>query len=90
MTVPGGPDQSRPARFVRTFVLSACTGIAVFVVIALLTASGQAHLFAEGALVCGVGFAVLILVVRFLARLPIGEILGLAVLLSLIDDVFFR
>jgi hypothetical protein len=91
MAVTGRP--ARPgglARVVRMFVLTVAAGITGFVVIGLFTASGQAHLFAEGAFLTGIGIAFLSLVVRLVARLPLGELIGLAALMTLIDGIFGR
>jgi hypothetical protein len=89
MTVTGGPGESGgPGRFVLGFALTVAAGISVFVVIAMFTASGQAHLFAEGAVLTGIGTGVVVLVLRAVARLPLGELIGLAAFMALFDDFF--
>jgi hypothetical protein len=85
MAVPQGrrPGPGGLARF----ALWACAGIAAFNVFALFTAHGQAHDFAEGALAVGVGGALAAALIKQLARLPWGDIIGLAALASLWDDL---
>jgi hypothetical protein len=67
-----------------------CAGIAGFVVIALFAAHGQAHDFAEAAVAVGVGAALAAALLRWLLRLPWGNIVGLAALASLWDDLTGR
>jgi hypothetical protein len=85
MAVPQGRRQG-PGWFAR-FALWACAGIVGFNVIALFTAHGQAHLFAEAAVGFGVGGALAAAVIKQLLRLPWGDLVGLAALASLWDDV---
>jgi hypothetical protein len=68
----------------------ACAGIAGFDVVALFTAHGQAHDFADAAVAVGVGGAVAVALLRWLLRLPWGDIIGLAALASLWDDLTRR
>lgn len=72
------------------FAMWACGGITGFVVIALFTAHGQAHDFAEGAVAAGVGGAVAVGLLGLLLRLPWGDIISLAALASLWDDLTGR
>jgi len=86
MAVTGPP--ARPAglaRYVRSFILTVAGGIAAFTVIALFTASGQAHVFAEGAVLAGLGIAVLSMVLRV-----VGPLIGLVALIALFDDILGR
>lgn len=89
MAVPGGGRGGGPGRLVRLAMWS-CAGTAGFDVIALFTAHGQAHDFAEGAVAAGVGAALGAALLRWLLRLPWGEIICLAALASLWDDLAGR
>lgn len=72
-----------PARFVLTFLLTAAAGTAAFVVLALFIASGQAHMFAEAAVLAGILLAALVLVLRMLGRLLLAFFAALVRLLIL-------
>jgi hypothetical protein len=87
MAVPGGRRGPGPLTRLAKW---ACAGIAGFVVIALFTAHGQAHDFAEAAVAAGVGGAVSAMLVGWLLRLPWGDIISLAALASLWDDLSGR
>lgn len=88
MTAPGA--QRQRTGWLARFAMWACAGVTAVVVIALLTAHGQVHDFAEAAVLAGVGTAVLAALVRWLARLHWRNIAAAAVLVSLWDDVFSR
>jgi hypothetical protein len=72
------------------FAMWACAGIAGFDLIALFTAHGQAHDFAGAAVAAGVGGALAAVLLRWLLRLPWGDIISLAALAGLWDDLTGR
>ena len=88
MTSPGAGRQG--TRWLARFAMWACIGVTAVVVIALLTAHGQVHDFAEAAVLAGVGTAVAGALLGWLARLPWRDIAAAAVLASLWDDMFGR
>lgn len=88
MAVPGS-QRGGPGWFMR-FAVWACAGITVFVVIALFTAHGQAHDFAEGAAAVGVGGALAAGLLKWLVRLPWRDIIAIAALVSVWDALTDR
>lgn len=89
MAVPGEGRRGGPGT-PRRLAIWACAGIAGFNVIALFTAHGQAHDFAGAAVAAGAGGALAAALLGWLLRLPWGDIIGLAALASLWDDVTRR
>jgi hypothetical protein len=68
----------------------ASAGITGFVVIGMFTAHGQAQVFAEGAVAVGVGGALAAGLLKWLVRLPWRDIVTIAVLASLWDNLTGR
>ena len=86
MAVPTGP-QRRAGGFTR-FLLWAGAGITAWVVVALVAAHGQVHLFAAGAFFSGIGLALLAATARWLSRVRWREVIGLAALSDLLGSLF--
>lgn len=79
----------RPSRLARFAVLT-CGGIAGWCVIALFTAHGQAHAFDVGAVLAGVGFALLVSLARWLAGVDWSGLASAALFATLWDDLTRR
>lgn len=89
MAVPGGARPGGPGRLMR-LVMWSCAGIAGIDVIAVFAARGQARDFAAAAVAAGVGAVLAVALLRWLLRLPWGDIIGLAALASLWNDLTGR
>lgn len=74
----------RPGRLAR-FGMTACVGIAGYCVVALFTAHGQAHLFDVGAVLAGIGIALVLGLVKWLAGINWGDVAAAVVLASFWD-----
>jgi len=91
MAVPGGRRDAPGRRGgLGRLAICACAGMAAFDFVALFTAHGQAHDFAEGAVAAGAVCAVAALLLAGLSRVRWGEVIGLALLATLWDDLTSR
>jgi hypothetical protein len=72
------------------FAAAAGAGVCGFVILGVFIASGQAHLFALGAVLTGLGCAALFGIVRVTRRVRWRELIGVAAAVDLLGSIFAR
>lgn len=90
MTAGGQRRANPPMGRLARFGLLTCLGITGYCVVALFSSHGDAHAFDVGAVLTGLGLAVVVGAIRWLAGINWGDLAAAAVLATLWDDLTRR